>query len=366
MLPVWVDVALLIVSTAAGLRAWRLSGRVRTLTARLQSRERGGHFLAESPDPQQILQHAYRAASEILPLAEFDLYRVDQSNRIYEVWTLGGPTEDRRPRRDPANANLGELIDSQAVLQQLATTETDRSFAPRELMPGSPPSQRLRLPLYSGDVLVAYLLLISPRPIEEHHKAEIRALLAPLTSSLHASRNWEIAVTDELSGLSSRRYFETRLAEEWARHLRYGAPLAVACFDLDHFKRINDTLGHAAGDAAIRRFGEILRAAVRASDVAARYGGEEFAVLFPETPARAARGVAERVRRSLENEDFVSGRRAFHATVSCGIADASGLGPDDRDQLFFRADQALYRAKDEGRNRVRLWTEKKAAAGRNS
>ena len=148
--------------------------------------------------------------------------------------------------------------------------------------------------------------------------------------------------------------------------LRYGTSLSVALFDLDHFKRVNDTLGHAAGDVAIRRFGEILRAAVRASDVAARYGGEEFAVLFPETPARAARGVAERVRRSFENEDFVAGRRAFHATVSCGIADASGLGPDDRDQLFFRADQALYRAKDEGRNRVRLWTERKAAAAEQS
>ncbi len=358
MLPLWVDGVLLLVSTAAGVRAWRLHGRVRTLTARLQSREREGHFLAESPDPQQILQHAYRAASEILPLAEFDLYRVDQSNRIYEVWGLGGPAEDRRPRRDPANPNLGEQIDSQAVLQQLATTETDRSFAPRELMPGSPPSQRLRLPLYSGDVLVAYLLLISPRPIEEHHKAEIRALLAPLTSSLHASRNWEIAVTDELSGLSSRRYFETRLAEEWARHLRYGAPVAVACFDLDHFKRINDTLGHAAGDAAIRRFGEILRAAVRASDLACRSGGEEFAVLFPETSARAAQAVADRVRRAIENESFASEGRPFRVTVSAGVADTTGLSADDRDQLLFRADKALYDAKDSGRNRTRLWSEK--------
>jgi diguanylate cyclase (GGDEF)-like protein len=125
---------------------------------------------------------------------------------------------------------------------------------------------------------------------------------------------------------------------------------------LQEGQRLPRARGRRRGDPP---FGEILKAAVRASDVAARYGGEEFAVLFPETGASAAMGVAERVRRAFEREDFVSGRRAFHATVSCGIADGSGLGPEDRDQLLFRADQALYRAKDEGRNRVRLWSEKR-------
>ena len=137
-------------------------------------------------------------------------------------------------------------------------------------------------------------------------------------------------MTDELSGLYSRRYFETRLAEEWARHLRYGAPLSVALFDLDHFKRVNDTLGHGAGDLAIRRFGEILRATVRASDLACRYGGEEFAVLFPETSARAALAVADRVRRTVEREAFASEGRPFRVTVSAGVADTDrprGRGP---------------------------------------
>lgn len=357
MLPVWAEGLLLVVAIFTGARAWRLRGRVRDLAARLQSREREGHFLAESPDPQQILQHAYRAVSEILKLSAFDLYRIDQSQRIYEVWILGGPTEDRRPRRDPAHPYLGALIDSKALMQ-FAATETDRSFAPRELLIGAPLTQHLHLPLYSGDTLVAYLSLFSPETIEESHKAEIRALLAPLTSSLHASRNWEIAVTDELSGLFSRRYFETRLAEEWARHLRYGALLSVACFDLDHFKRLNDTLGHGAGDMAIRRFGEILRAAVRASDLACRSGGEEFAVLFPETAARPALAVADRVRRWIEREPFTSEGRPFRVTVSAGVADTTGLSPEDRHQVLLRADKALYLAKDSGRNRTRLWSEK--------
>jgi diguanylate cyclase (GGDEF)-like protein len=360
VLPLWAELLLVGAAVAAMVRAHRLARRERFLSARLQARERESHFLGESPEPARILEHAFSAASEILPLTSFDLYRVDRAERIYEVWALppaSPPGAARKPALQSDHPYLRERIDSKALLR-FAATETERSFAPSELLPGTAPTQRLHLPLYSGDTLVAYLSLVSPEEIDERRKGEIRALLAPLTASLHASRNWEIAVTDELSGLFARRYLETRFAEEWSRGMRYGTSLSVALLDLDHFKRVNDTFGHAAGDVAIRRFGEILRAAVRASDVAARYGGEEFAVLFPETSARSALAVAERVRRALEKEDFAVGRRSFHATVSCGVADASGLGPDDRDRLFVRADQALYRAKDEGRNRARLWSEK--------
>jgi diguanylate cyclase (GGDEF)-like protein len=359
VLPVWAEIPLLIFAVGAGLRAWKLRARVRDLTLRLQARERESHFLGESPDPQQILQHAYQAASEILPLSTFNLYRIDQSQRISEVWSLPrGATPEDPPQKDLENENVGALIDANALLQ-FAVTETDRSFAPIELLSGALPTRRLKLPLYSGDTLVAFLALESPEPIDERRKGEIRALLAPLTSSLNASRNWEIAVTDELSGLSSRRYFETRLKEEWARHTRYGAPISVACFDLDHFKRLNDTLGHGAGDTAIRRFGEILFATVRSSDLACRHGGEEFAVLFPETAARAALSVADRVRRLLDREPFASEDRPFHITVSAGVADTTGLAADASQQLLFRADQALYAAKDAGRNCVRLWSERR-------
>jgi diguanylate cyclase (GGDEF)-like protein len=359
VLPLWVDLLLLAAAAAAALRASRLARTVRDLSSRLQAREREGHFLGESPEPAQILAHAYRAACEILPLTIFELYRVDPSQRISEIWTLAGkrPSE-RRPTLVPKHEFLGELIDERATLR-FAATETDRSFAPMDLLPGTPPKERLHLPLYSGDVLVAYLTLGSSEPIDERRKGEIRALLAPLTSSLHASRNWQIAVTDELSGLSARRYFETRLAEEWSRHRRYRSPVSVALFDLDHFKAINDSLGHGAGDIAIRRFGEILKLTVRESDIACRYGGEEFAVLFPETLASPALRVAERVRRALESEPFSSEGKTFRVTVSAGIADTTDLDEDEREQILFRADQALYAAKDEGRNRVRSWTERR-------
>ncbi len=332
------------------------------LRARLQARERGSHLIGQSPEPRQIVANAYTAACEILPISAFRLYRLDASQKIYEVWELApqGP-EPRRPEKQPAHEDLGGYFDPREMLR-FAATETDRSFAPSQLL-SAEPTRQLQLPLYFGDVLVAHLQLASTEAFDEAQKTEIRALLAPLTSSLHASRNWEIAVTDQLSSLSSRRYFESRFAEEWARHRRYGAPLTVALFDLDHFKKINDTYGHSAGDSVIRRFGEILSTAVRSTDLPCRFGGEEFAVLFPETSARSALAVADRVRRAVEREHFQENGRPFRVTVSVGVADTEELSGEGV-ALLVRADQALYYAKDTGRNRARLFTPKVLARRR--
>jgi len=355
MIPIWLGILLAATAAVAIASAVSLYDRERRLAARLAARERRSHFLAEAPDIRQILRHAFDAAVEIFPVSRFTLYRVGEDGRVEDVWYLdaqpgGAETE---PRRDDANPHVNQWIDSTRLLE-LTATETERSFAPRDLLLGGPHTRRLRLPLYSGDRLIAHLVLESQEPIDDAKKGEVRALLAPLTSSLHAVRNWTIAVTDELTGLSSRRYFETRLAEEWARRERYGGSLAVACLDMDRFKSLNDSLGHAAGDMVLRRLGEIVRATVRSSDVACRHGGEEFAILFPETDSDAARSVAERIRRTLAEEKFQFEGKPFRMTLSAGVAEASRA--PDREKLMHLADKALYVAKDKGRDRVLVWT----------
>ena len=362
MLPLWVEALLAFVAIASAVLAWQARSRERLLASRLAARERGGHFLGESPEPGEILKHAYAAATEILPVTRFDLYRIDPDGQVEEAWTLA-PDESGKlaPALDPGNTWVGNKVDARRM-RELSATETERSFAPRDLL-ASGSVRRLRLPLYSGDRLVAHLDLGSSTPIDEERKAEIRALLGPLTASLHASRNWAVAVTDELSGLSSRRYFEARLAEEWSRRDRYETPLSIACFDLDRFKSVNDSLGHAAGDLVIRRFGEIVRGVVRASDLACRLGGEEFATLFPNTSAASARPVAERIRKALERERFEIDGKDFWVTVSGGVADAGPASEVDPRKLLARADQALYAAKAGGRNRVRVWTDRLAREG---
>ena len=326
MLPLWGDVLLAFVAIVASVLAWQARSRERVLADRLAARERGGHFLGESPEPGEILKHAYAAASEIVPVTRFDLYRIDSDGRVEEACTLG-PDEAGTvaPSLEPGNPWVGNKVDARRM-RELSATETERSFAPLDLLAGGS-VRRLRLPLYSGDRLVAHLDLGSATPIDAERKAEIRALLGPLTASLHASRNWAVAVTDELSGLSSRRYFEARLSEEWARLDRYETPLSIACFDLDRFKSVNDTLGHAAGDLVIRKFGEIIRSVVRASDLACRLGGEEFAALFPNT--RQLPRAGRRAHRRRSRERFERDGKDFWVTVSAGVRSRldAGSGP---------------------------------------
>ena len=159
------------------------------------------------------------------------------------------------------------------------------------------------------------------------------------------------ASTDPLTGLANRRGFAPALAQEWERHRRLGSALAVLIIDIDHFKQINDTHGHAAGDAALRHLGQVLRQHLRPYDLSARLGGEEFCVVQGGVALEEARLTAERLRRA----DLSFGRDALGEpmtmTVSIGLA-AAREGDTDPQQVLARADAALYLAKAEGRDRV--------------
>jgi len=162
----------------------------------------------------------------------------------------------------------------------------------------------------------------------------------------------ELAITDALTGLHNRRYMETHMSGLVEQALSRGHPLAVLVLDIDHFKSINDAHGHDAGDEVLREFALRVRKSIRGIDLACRYGGEEFVVFMPETDLAAATAVAERLRRRIASEPFPIRERAqgINVTISIGIA---ALGADDdAASVIKRADQALYRAKHNGRNRV--------------
>ncbi|MFC7051089.1 GGDEF domain-containing protein [Hansschlegelia quercus] len=160
----------------------------------------------------------------------------------------------------------------------------------------------------------------------------------------------QLADTDPLTGALSRRAFRDLAARELSLSRRYRRELALLTFDLDYFKSINDTHGHAAGDDVLVRSVDACKAELRNSDSIARLGGEEFAVLLPHTGAAAARDVAERLRRALGAQSFGSGRGRFHISASFGVA-STRAGASDLDNLLRRADEALYRAKAKGRDR---------------
>lgn len=161
------------------------------------------------------------------------------------------------------------------------------------------------------------------------------------------------ATTDELTGLLNRRAFLAALDVELARSARSGSPLALALVDLDHFKSVNDRFGHAGGDEVLRRFADVARETMRTVDVIGRLGGEEFAVLMPDTDQVQSGIAGERLRESLARRRIVLASGALvPVTISVGVA--HHVDTEERDRFIIRADEALYDAKDSGRNRTRL------------
>ncbi len=163
----------------------------------------------------------------------------------------------------------------------------------------------------------------------------------------------EASQSDELTGLRNRRFLMSRFTEEYERARRYGTALGFLIMDLDHFKRVNDTHGHPFGDLVLKSVGGTILGAMREYDIAARYGGEEFAVLVPETKRHDLVALAERIREQIELQEMSDGETAVRVTVSIGV---TSLNENDTPEtLIKRADDALYKAKHEGRNRTVLF-----------
>ncbi len=164
-----------------------------------------------------------------------------------------------------------------------------------------------------------------------------------------------LAVTDELTGLYNRRHLNTILASEFRRQLRYRNPLSLMLLDVDRFKLINDTFGHAKGDEVLQRVSKFVASSVRATDWVARYGGEELAIVVPHTSGLQAAQLGERLRKGVAELKHPMGGALHQCTASFGISacDETVNGPAD---MMKRADEALYVAKRAGRNQVQIFS----------
>lgn len=164
-------------------------------------------------------------------------------------------------------------------------------------------------------------------------------------------RGIELSIVDPLTGLYNRRYMKSQLSQFLNRSAHNDNPVSVVSFDIDHFKKVNDTHGHDVGDKVLQEFARRLRDCVRPMDIVCRQGGEEFMVVMPDTTGDLACTAAERMRRRVAGEAFTVDQLELNITVSAGVAteESNGVSQDD---LLRRADEALYKAKHAGRNRV--------------
>ena len=164
----------------------------------------------------------------------------------------------------------------------------------------------------------------------------------------------QLALTDPLTSLNNRRSFDIAAHQQVHVAIRHRRPLSLLMLDIDFFKKVNDSYGHAAGDMVLVNIAQVFRHHVRSMDLPARLGGEEFCLLLPETKTNEARLLAERLRLAIAAEEFQANGQTFSVTISIGIAECLGE-EDSLEKLLERSDQALYRAKHTGRNRSVVW-----------
>lgn len=218
------------------------------------------------------------------------------------------------------------------------------------------------LPLFYEKDLLGILVLLSEK-VNAFNPYQI-GLLEVLgnqasTSMANARFHAEIerlAITDGLTGLFNHRHFQEKLSQEVSRLERLSDPISLLIIDIDHFKKVNDTYGHPAGDAVLKDVAQIIKKTIRNIDIPARYGGEEFGIILLGTGVRGAVKMAERLRKAVMNAPFSAEKKTFHVTVSIGISTYSE-DVKGKEDFVERADRALYQAKNNGRNQSIHWSE---------
>jgi diguanylate cyclase (GGDEF)-like protein/PAS domain S-box-containing protein len=315
--------------------------------------------LAKSFD--QMCFRAIELGHAKLGFDRLGLWFIDPNDPDYMIGSFGvgedGSTRDERNirvRLTPSEVNLKLMSQDLRIYHQENVPLVNQHL---EVVGHG---EQAGVALWDGNQVIGFLYidnLLSQQPINERRRDLLQLfgqVIGHQGTIKRAQQEQErLASTDSLTGLFNRRYFFSLANIEFKKALRYGFHLSVIILDADHFKKVNDTYGHSAGDQALRHIAHILKSCQRETDIVARFGGEEFVILLPQTIGEDAIINAERIRVMIEESLLNLNERRIPLTVSLGVA---GYSPGDTanhfDLILSNADKALYRAKSNGRNQV--------------
>jgi len=330
----------------AAARSYRAQGeRVRELTVLGEISRR----LSEAATLDQVLTSAINGAMQITGAAAGVVWRRGD-DRLYSLAASVNLDAERVAALPPnAKSSYSNQMARSGKPVLVHDITGDGAVTPLAAMPGM--HGMLGVPLRSEAHMYGSLYVMHPTPghFTHHHLRQVELMAAHAGAALARAQAFEeltrLSITDELTGFFNARYLNARLKEELARAQRYGHTLALVLIDSDALKRVNDLLGHEAGNEHLRRLAATIREHVRATDVVARYGGDEFVVLQPEAGLDAAHATAERIRKAASvAQDGIA------TSVSIGVASYPAVR--EADALFREADRALSEAKQRGKNTV--------------
>jgi diguanylate cyclase (GGDEF)-like protein len=313
--------------------------------------------ISTSLDMGTILEKVTVDIKQIVPYDYLTVSFVEGPGTVIFAAVEGYPAGSM-PKGEVAldNTYLGWIVENGQPLPLSNFNRTDKMpiFPVKELQ--SEFRSFFGLPLVNQKKVVGVLTVALKRPggLDAFQQDILEIIAGQMAVNIDNARLHQtiklMATTDGLTGLVNHRHFQEKADERFTRAARYPENISLLLFDIDHFKKVNDTYGHPIGDAVLRKVGAMVREAARTVDIAARYGGEEFAVLMENTDEPGAMKMAERIRASIQKTRFVFEGATVPVTVSIGC---SSFPSDARDkkELIDRADKALYWAKENGRNR---------------
>lgn len=307
----------------------------------------------DPPNPEEISEATIIVDSDV-----FDQVRAGQLQVQAYLIVLSGPEVGRMFKLDEPEFTLGRSSDAIVRINDVGISRhharieldpqgvfiKDLSSANGTFLNGKRLGQRLQL--HDGDKITLGSTTILKFTYHDKLDASFQKQM------------FEAALRDSLTGAFNKRYFLDHLNSEFAYAKRHNTQLALVMFDVDHFKNVNDTYGHLAGDSVLVKLGSLSLNSIRNEDLLARYGGEEFAIICRGVTMQQVAHLGERIRRLIESTKFEHGGINIPITISVGVAGLPELNLNSGDELIEAADSALYAAKNNGRNRVMLATER--------
>ncbi len=310
--------------------------------------------LTEELPLEAALQEVTDAALALVPGDHASLRLLDDSRSLLVSGARSGEGMDQRPMAfRPGEGLIGWVVE-RGQSARVGDAAGDPRFV-RDGEQGFSIASLLAVPMWSGGRVIGVLSVSSARgeAFAPEHELTAQVLANCAVPPIERARLLRLSQTDHHTMAFNQGYLMPRLSEEMALARQWTRPLAYLLMDLDHFKQVNDTWGHAVGDRVLREFADRMRALVRRQDVFVRRGGEEFSLIMPGTGLREAAAVAERIRATLAAHPVALPDGSTRVQTAC-IGVAVWDGAESPDALDQRADAAMYRAKGGGRNRVEV------------
>ncbi len=310
-------------------------------------------------DLDQLLQVIMKAIKEVMESEASSLMLLDATtNELYFSKVEGGSNKVKEIRIQATQGVAGHVCQTGKPLIVnnvaeseffLKTVDEKTKFQTRNI---------LCVPLISQKKPIGVLEALNKKDAQEFTESDLKLFTAfadQVSIAIENARLYNMAVYDGLTKVHMRRFFEGWIEEEFARVRHYQTNFSLLMFDIDHFKRVNDTYGHQAGDHILREVARIAKENLRNTDILARYGGEEFIIGFPETELGGAVLGADRIRKAIETHEFNFEGKKIPITISIGVTNYQMHPTEKIDAFIKQADQALYVSKESGRNQVTVY-----------